>query len=580
MLAAAILGCAIVLFFGMFFMIGMVSLIVSASSSIPTEVPRNALLTITFEKSMLEQNSVNPVSKHIPFGLWQDDGIGYFQLVSAVDRAANDDRIQMIYLNTNYLNGGISQIEELREALKRFRSTGKAVVAYADNYTQAGYYLASVADKVYMNPQGEVGLRGFALSTRYYKGIMDELGIEAQVIRHGTYKSGGESFTETRMSAYEREQIEVFMQSAWSHWAQEIAGTRQIGVERVNRVAEQMGCSSVEEAKEFQLIDDALYKDQLIERLCLLQGVEHERQLRMVDIENYMANNPLVKSREKVAVLFATGTIELGKGAQDIMSESYIQTIRKLRADSSIKAVVLRIDSPGGDAAAAAVIHRELLLLKEVKPLVVSMGDNAASGGYWMACAGDYIWGTPATLTGSIGAYAIGYNGQKALNKWLKVNVETVRTHSSSDVGSLYRPMSAVELKKIQHEIDKTYEEFVSAVSTGRGLLYAEADALAQGRIWSGADAVQQGLVDQIGGLYDAIGYAAQAASLSHYRVEEYPVAGTLLERLVQAASQYSRGPAWDSDPQKWAEEIESAIYRHAERGVQVRVPFVYEVTY
>jgi len=581
MLIASILGSSIVLFGAVFVTMGMLSLLVS-SSSVGTEVPHNAILKISFEKPILEQNSMNPVSKLIPFGLWNDDGVGYYQMVSAIDRAAGDNRIQMIYLNTNYLRIGIAQLEEIREALKRFRSAGKAIVAYSDSYTQAGYYLASVADKVYLNPQGEVGLRGFAVSSRYYKGLMDELGIQAQIIRHGTYKSGGESFTESRMSAREREQLTVFLQSAWNHWAEEIAKSRQIGVERVNLVAERMGCAHFEEAKELQLIDEAYYSDQLVDRFCLLQGVNHERQLRVVNISAYMDSKPIVRTREKIAVLFANGTLYMGKGEQDIMSENYIRTIRKLRADSSVKAVVLRLDSPGGDAAAAAVIHRELQLLKEVKPLIVSIGDDAASGGYWMACAGDYIWGAPTSLSGSIGAYALAYNGQNGLNRWLKVNVETIRTHRSSDFGSLYRPMNEVELSLIQKEIDRTYQQFVTAVSQGRGLVVEEADAWAQGRIWSGTDAVKNGLIDQIGGLYDAIHDAAKVAGLTQYQVVEHPSVSTFFERVMQSASALSsRGvPALHRDPQKWADEIESAIYQASERGVQAKLPFLFQISY
>ncbi|MCL2727475.1 MAG: signal peptide peptidase SppA [Bacteroidales bacterium] len=582
MLAAAVLGCSLVLFSALFLAIGMLSLMISTSSAGANEVPHNAILKISFERPILEQSSMNPISKFIPFGLWNDDGYGYYQLVSAIDRAVDDSRIQMIYLNTNYLSAGIAQIEELREALKRFRSSGKAVVAYSDSYTQAGYYLASVADKVYLNPQGQVELRGFAVSSRYYKGLMDELGVQAQVIRHGSYKSGGESFTESRMSEREREQLGAFLQSAWNHWAKGMAEARQIGIETINQVAERMGCSHMMEAKELQIIDEAYYKDQFIDRLCLLQGVKHERQLRVVDMSVYMTGKSAVRTRDKIAVLFAGGTLYMGKGQQDIMSENYIQTIRKLRADSTVKAVVLRVDSPGGDAAAAAVIHRELQLLKEVKPLIVSIGDDAASGGYWIACAGDYIFGAPASFTGSIGAYAMTYNGQKALDKWLKVNVETIRTHSSSDAGSLYRPLNTVELSRIQQNIDRVYVQFVTTVSLGRGLLYEEADALAQGRIWSGTDAVKNGLIDQIGGLNDAINYAAKSVGLIQYQVVEYPSTGTFLERVRQSTSAMSAGgiPSLSPDPQKWAREIESAIYQASERGVQAKVPFLYQISY
>jgi len=580
MLAASVLGSAISIFAGILFILGILTVIVSIGDSQVKVVPNNAILQITFEKPLFEQSSTNPFSKAVPFGLYQDDGYGYYELVSAIDRAGEDNRIQMIYLNTNYLNADISHIGELRDALNRFRSTGKAIIAYADSYSQAGYYLASIADKVYLNPQGEIDLRGFSLSLRYYKGLMDELGIEAQLIRHGAYKSGGEPFTQPFMSPEERRQLNLFLESAWGRWADDIAASRHISLQTVNRVAEVAGCANTWEATEFQLIDEAFYKDELIDQLCKLQNVKNERALRVVTLQTYISHKPVGKSREKVAILFANGTLYMGTGQQDVMSETFNRTIRKLRADSTIKAVVLRVNSPGGDASAAAVIHRELQLLKEEKPLVVSMGDNAASGGYWISSVGDCIVSTPSSVTGSIGAYAIAWNGQKGLNKWLKVNVETVRTHPSSDMGSLYRPLNPTELNRIQKNIDQTYNNFVTTVSQDRGLSFEEVDALAQGRIWSGEDAQKNGLTDKIGGLYDAILMAAQLANLSDYQLVEYPSVDTFWERVMHSVSTESRINSLGTDPQKWAQEFENIVQQSFRQGVQAKIPFVYTLSY
>ena len=586
MLVASILGCILVLFAGVFFVFGLLTLLISAGDSEVKAIPNRAILQITFEKPLFEQSSDNPFSKAVPYGLYKDDGYGYFDMVSAIDRAAFDDRIQMIYLNTNFLTAGISHIGELREALKRFRASGKAIVAYSDSYSQAGYYLASVADKVYLNPHGEIDLRGFAISVRYYKGLMDELGVAAQIIRHGKYKSGGESFTQQQMNAEERTQLTLFLESAWSRWADDISSDRHLNLQIVNKVAEQTGCSNSAEAVELEFIDEAFYKDELIAHLCKLQDVKSEKQLRLVNMQSYMLHKPLARAKEKIAVLYADGTIYHGKGTQNIMSENYIRTIRQLRADSSIKAVVLRINSSGGDARAAAVIHRELKLLNEIKPLIVSMGDNAASGGYWMASAGAHILGTPTTLTGSIGAYAMTWNGQKGMNKWLKVNVETVRTHPSSDMGSIYRPLNSSEMARLQKSIDQTYHDFVSTVSQNRSIPYNETDALAQGRIWSGEDARENGLIDQTGGLYDAIQYAAKSAEITEYQTVEYPSVSTFWERIKHTVSTsvqsrtHPRLRPIGPDPQKWAEEIENTIRKDSERGIQTKVPFIYTLSY
>ena len=577
MLGASILGCILVFFAGGIVVMGFITALVSMSISEVGTVPNKAILQITFEKPILEQALSNPLSRFIPYGLYQDDGTGFYDIVSAIDNAAEDSRIDMIYLNTNYLSAGISHIEEIREALKRFRLSGKPVITYADSYSQAGYYLATAADKVFLNPQGEIGLRGFSLSVQYYKGLMDELGIEAQLIRHGKYKSGGEPYTMYTMSAEERDQLENYLLSAWSHWAGEIATSRQISVQTINQFAEEIGCFSISDALSLQLIDQSLYKDQLIEYFCTLQGVKTEKQLHIVKMDTYLAAKPISRSRSKVAILFANGTLYTGTGQQEVMSENYIRTIRQLRADSSVKAVVLRVDSPGGDARAAAIIHRELTLLKEKKPLIVSMGDEAASGGYWISSAGDYLFAAPTTLTGSIGAYSINYNGQKGLNKWLKINVETVKTHKSSDMGSIYRPLTAEEIERIQNSINDTYRNFAETVSMDRERPYEEIDALGQGRIMSGDDALQNGLIDKIGGLTDAVSYAAWLVGIIDYQVATYPVKGTFLERLMQTASS-THGRT--INPLDWALEPEKVIQKMAERGVQAKVPFDYLLGY
>ncbi|MCL2502948.1 MAG: signal peptide peptidase SppA, partial [Bacteroidales bacterium] len=336
----------------------------------------------------------------------------------------------------------------------------------------------------------------------------------------------------------------------------------------------------ISEALSLTLIDQSFYKDGLVDYFCTLQSVKSEKQLRILRMSTYISAKPIPKAKAKVALLFANGSLHTGTGQQDIMSDNYIQTIRRLRADSSVKAVVLRVSSPGGDARAAAIIHRELQLLKEQKPLVISVGDEAASGGYWISCAGDHIFASPTSLTGSIGAYAIAYNGQKGLNKWLKVNAETVKTHSSSDMGSIYRPMTSLELARIQQDIDQTYQHFVETVATGRERPYQEIDALAQGKIWSGIDAYNHQLIDKIGGLTDAIAYAADLAGLGDYQVVEPMSKGSLFERLMQSSAG-TQNRFWPgTNPADWAGEVERVLRQAADRGVQTKLPFVYTLDY
>ena len=586
MLAASLIGCGIVLFFGLLILIGIFSAALTFGSSQVATVPQNAILQLGFEKPILEQGVQNPFAQLSPMKLLSagNDGYGYYDIVEAIERAATDGRISMIYLNLNYLNAGISHIDEIRDALQRFRSSGKPVISYADAYSQAGYYLASVSDKIYLNPEGMLSFKGFALNARYYKALFDELGVEVQYVKHGKYKSGADEFVLRQMSPEDREQTQRYLQSIWEYWLSGISNARGLSVESLNAAAAQEGFSSASEALAGNFVDGLLYKDELIDRLCLLQNVSKESQLKPVGVGTYIAAAIPSRSKQKIALVYADGIIYTGKGRSDIMTDDYLPLLRQLRTDSTIKAVVLRINSPGGDAMAAAMIHREIQLLSQQKPVVVSMGDASASGGYWMASAGTYIFSSPASLTGSIGAYAMAYNGQKGMNKWLKLHTETVRTHPSSDAGSIYRPLSAVELQRLQQGIDKTYFQFVETVAQGRSLPHDEVEKLAQGRIWSGSDAVQLQLADRQGGLYEAIQYAADRIGLDDYRLVNYPVRGSFFDQFLEGLSAKSRnlsGTAFTlSDPQSWTKALQQWVDSELGKGTQAKLPYTYEILY
>ena len=588
MLAASLIGCGIVLFFGLFILIGIFSAALSFSSSQVAVVPSNAILQLNFEKPVLEQGAQNPFAQFSPMKLLSagNDGYGYYDIVEAIERAATDSRISMIYLNLNYLNAGISHIDEIRDALIRFRTSGKPVISYADAYGQAGYYLASVSDKVYLNPEGLLNLKGFALNTLYYKALFDELGVEAQFIKHGKYKSGVDQFVQRQMNPEDREQTQRYIQSVWGHWISGISNARGLSEERLNAAATREGFSSASEALDQGFVDGIFYKDEMIDQLCKLQGVSKESELKPVGMGTYISAALPSRSKQKIALVYADGIIYTGKGRSDIMTDNYLPLLRELRTDSTVKAVVLRINSPGGDAMAAAMIHREIQLLSQQKPVVVSMGDASASGGYWIASAGSYIFSNPASLTGSIGAYTMAYNGQKGMNKWLKLNAETVKTHPSSDAGSIYRPLSAVELQRLQQSIDKTYSQFVETVAQGRSLPQEEVEKVAQGRIWSGSDAVQAQLVDRLGGLYEAIQYAAEQAELYDYRLVNYPVKGSVLEQFLQGMSSKTQTLGGTeavftiSDPQSWTKALQQWVEKELGKGVQAKLPYTYEISY
>ena len=446
--------------------------------------------------------------------------------IEAIDAAAEDKNIGMIYMTPENISAGVSQIEELRAALERFRKSGKPVIAYCGNFGNGSYYLASVADKIILDPASESMITGVGSQMIFLKDLLDALGVDVQLIRHGKYKAAGEMFVRSSASPENRLQNEVLINSIWNTMSKQIASSRGFTQEEFNGWVENMELCYPEEYKAKGLIDEVWYKDQVDKYLCEQNGARRIQEVGFVKINKYASKIKKGSRKNKIAVIYADGEIVDSGSDADIVGTKLAGTIRKVREDSKVKAVVFRVNSPGGSAQASEAIRHELELLRAVKPVIASYGDYAASGGYWISAQSDYIFSDESTVTGSIGVFGMIPNLGDAIRKNVKVNIESVGSSSHSDMMNGMRMLDETEVAYVQKQIEKIYDDFTGLVSSGRGISKDSVDAIGQGRVWSGADALNIGLVDSLGGLYDAISYAAAKVGLTKadYQLSRYPV--------------------------------------------------------
>lgn len=461
--------------------------------------------------------------------------------ISAIDAAAQDKNIGMIYMTPENVSCGTAQLEELRAALERFRKAGKPIVAYCENFSNGSYYLASVADKVILDPASESMITGVGTQMIFLKDVLDALGVDVQLIRHGKYKAAGEMYTRSEASPENRLQNEALVGSIWNTISTQIAASRGCTPEQFNQWVENLDMIHAADYKDKGLVDETWYKDEVDKYLAEQNGVSKISEVSFVKINKYASKLKKGSRKNKIAIVYADGEIVNEGSDADIVGSKMANTLRKVRDDKKVKAVVFRVNSPGGSAQAAEAIRHELQLLRAEKPVIVSFGDYAASGGYWISAESDYIFSDYNTLTGSIGVFGLIPSVGNAIRKNLKVNIETVGTTSHSDMMSGMRKLNDQEVEYIQRQIEKIYDDFTSLVSNGRGMSKDSVDAIGQGRVWSGADAMRIGLVDKQGGIQDAIDYAAQKVGLSKedYRLSIYPVAKevSLLQMLSGGAS-------------------------------------------
>ena len=530
-----LIACTIILS-----ILGIISIAgIAASTETTTMVSENSIFKLELKGTVTERLAENPFAS---FMSEEQTALGLDDILASIQKAADNTYIKGIYLEVGGIMASPASTEEIRNALLRFKQTGKFVVAYGGSYTETDYYICSVADKVILNPQGLVDWHGVASQTIYFKDLLAQLGIEMEVFKVGTYKSAVESYTSMEMSEENREQITAYTSSIWSNMVKGVSLSRGITPEELNRCADRyMAFTSPEETLAAGLVDTLLYMDGTKDYLKQLMGGNGNRHLKVLsinDVKNIQKNVPLDKSGNIIAMYYAEGQIVEKATAginttPEIVGEKVCIDLRKLRDDDNVKAVVLRVNSPGGSAYASEQIWNEVVKLKEKKPVIVSMGDYAASGGYYISCAADTIIAQPTTLTGSIGIFGMFPNPHKLITDKLKLNVETVKSNKHADFGSMTRPFNADERAIMQGYINRGYATFIKRCADGRQMSTADIEAVAQGRVWTGEMAKELGLVDLLGDIELAKEIAAQKAGIESYTLINYPKEQSPLESLM-----------------------------------------------
>jgi len=503
-----------------------------------TRVYENSVLTLHFDQPIVERAPKEDVV--IPGFTSKQSGLN--QIISSIEKAKDDDKIEGIYLNMTGVGTGFASVEAIRNALLEFKESGKWIIAYSEYYSQPAYYLATVADELYLNPEGLIEFTGLNYQPMFMKDLFDKIGVEMQVVRgkNNNFKSAVEPFIYNEMSESNRLQSTLFINSIWDHIVNEIAAARGISIEAVNAFADELGGMYPDQVLESRFIDGLIYQDELNTIISEKLDVEELKSKQLVTLEKYASSRGKKSSigdykKKKVTVIYAVGDITSGEGNDEtIGSDRIAKAIREARQDSSVKAVVLRVNSPGGSALASDVIWRETELLVEEKPLVVSMGDYAASGGYYISVASDRIFAEPNTITGSIGVFGVIPNAQDLLNDKIGVHFDGVKTNTHSDIFNFSKPLSESEYAIIQKRVDQTYDSFKDRVASGRNLRVSYVDSIGQGRVWTGEDALEIGLVDEIGGMDDAIAYAASLAEVDDYRIQELPYQKSSFEQMME----------------------------------------------
>lgn len=547
----------------------------------PAEIKSNSLLKMELSHIIMDRSSKDPFANFDFQSMKPVPTLGLNEILANIDKAAKDENIEGIYLDLSVVPAGMATIEEIRNALIEFRESGKFIIGYSDNYSQTTYYLASVADKIYLNPAGLVNMTGLSSQVMFFKEGMEKLGVEPQVIRHGKFKSAIEPFTRNDMSEENRHQISSYVNTLWNYMAEEISGHRDISQDTLNMLVENLELNSPEIAVKYGLIDGLKYKDEVLEELRERSKVDDDPRFVGMRKYNRVPEKKEYKglARDKIAVVYASGTVMMGEGQEGTIGSDRISgAIRDARKDTSIKAIVFRVNSGGGSALASEVIWRELKLAQQEKPVVASFGDVAASGGYYIAAPADTIVASPNTLTGSIGVFGMFFNTQELLNDKLGIHVDVVKSHSSADLGSPFRSMTEKEKEAIRAGIEDVYEDFVAHVAEGRDMTEEEVDDIGQGRIWSGVDARRIGLIDLYGGMQKAIDLAAEMAEVEQYRTVGLPRLKDPFQEFMKEFSGGIRTKVLQQTLGKEAKYYMNLKEAASMEGIQARIPYKIEV--
>ena len=561
-------------------LIGVILLIISMSGGDEVIVNENSVLRLDLDAQIIETEKEDPFGGLPIFGQATPKPIGLAQLRQTINNAKTDSKIKGILLSVSYPLAGYSVIEEIRQALIDFRSEGKWVVAYSEVMTEPAYYLASAADKVYLNPEGEMEFNGLAIEISFFKRLFDKLDIKPEIFRVGEYKSAVEPFMLEKMSDANKLQLTELIESIYDHVLTGIADSRNIPKEKLTEISDKMLVRNASLAVEHGLVDSLMYQDQVEDELKRRLSLEADKDIEFIKYSKYKRSFSTYKdSKNEIAVIVAEGTILPGKaegGQQIIGSESFSKELRKARENEKVKAIVVRINSPGGSALASDVMWREILLTTKVKPVIASMSDYAASGGYYMAMGCDTIVAQPHTITGSIGVFSVLYDASGFLNNKIGITSEELKTGDIGELFTVTRPLTEAEKAIWQNRTEEVYETFTSKAAEGRKMAVDNVKKVASGRVWTGVQAKERGLVDILGSFEDAVEVAAAAADVKDdYRVKFYPqYTPSFFEQLVDQFDE-------DAQVKVLKEQLGENYYLYQQwksvksyEGIQARMPF------
>lgn len=585
MTLAAIVGFLVVNVVLLFFSFALLGSLAALGSSQPV-MPRTAVLTLDMSRIAVSEQTteLDPISQ-----IQGNDisVIGIWDAIQAIDAAAADPAIKYMYLKPDRASGGIAELEELRTAIDNFRKSGKAVISYMENPSTPGYYLATASDKIYMSAyEGSMNMiAGLSSQMIFLKDILDKLGINVQLIRHGKYKSAGEMYVRNASSPENLKQNRELLDAIWGNWTETIASAREMSQDKFNSLIDGLELNFPDDFLENRLVDELVTSDQMKQKLSDFFDAGITENVPVISLSDYAKLKvvPNIKAKNKIAVIYANGNIIDGDDVEQVAGDRFASIISGVRKDSTVKAVVFRVSSPGGSVFASEKIKNEIDLLREKKPVIASYGAYAASGGYWISSNCDYIFSNAGTLTGSIGVFSMIPEFSKTLKDIAHVNITTVSTNRHGDMYSGTRPLDKAETEYMQASVERIYDRFTTLVSEGRGMDKDYVDSIAQGRVWAGSDALELGLVDRIGTIKDAIMYAVSSAKgdygqdLSNWQIVEYPRPLTTMEKIMEALGG-SSAEVFAGTP---LESVEKAFkgWSETQSGqVYARIPYEIEI--
>ncbi len=581
---ASFTGTILVIILILGFFAGMVASVISMSEEHETTITPHHVLHITWNTPIMDRGSKNPFEGFDFTTFESKKPVGLNDIIKNLEKAKNDPNIDGIFLDMEDVKAGIATLGEIRDKLLDFKKSGKFIISYANGYTQSAYYLASLSDEIYLNPKGMVMFKGLNAQIMFMKELLDKLDIEIQIIRgpDNKYKSAVEPLMLEKMSDANRKQMQELLDGIWGKMLAGLSESRNISIDDLNKIADNLDVTEAQNAVKYHFVDGLKYRDEVIEILKEKTGVEKDKKLAYIDFGKYTHVKPAVKkkklSRNQIAVIYALGDIKQGKGAPGtIGSVTLAKAIEKARKNKRVKAIVMRVNSPGGDALASDVIRREVELARKEKPFIVSMGDVAASGGYWISTNADFIFAQPVTITGSIGVFGIIPNFKGLMNNKLGITFDKVMTNKNSDFIDVMEPMNDLQKARLNASIIDIYNQFVKLVASTRNLDEEYVDSIAKGRVWTGEAGLKIGLVDSLGGLQNAIDYAAMKANIGdNYIISEYPKRKEFLQQLIEELNDEAKVRIVRNELGEYKSYFDNINRLKNMKGVQARIPYFF----